>query len=218
MWLHRSYSNTIAIQKNQTRFDSAGTVVKWTLLPIIQFITPYQAMKEMYAILVKRDPKNDHKYRAPFLIKSWWFFWWTAFFLWLVSDKLGKGLVVFTRGGYINNGWLDFVGDLCDVVMILLTYRIISQIGANQVQNHTPAMPTVNPEYHPVIPNPTPEAPYLPYQPYNPESSSATAPRDTPIYPNSSSPLPPPPKNVQPQPAKPAEKKDDLEDTSRFTW
>ncbi|WP_044640446.1 DUF4328 domain-containing protein [Risungbinella massiliensis] len=217
MWMSRSYSNTIAVKQKETKYSPSRVIVSH-FVPILQFFTPYIAMKEMYAILVKREPKSDHKYRAPFLIKSWWFFWWTAIFLWIVSDKFGKGLIVFTRGGYINNGWLDLMGDLCDLVMIILTYRIISKIGAEQSQDRSPAMSNVNLESQPSTPNSSPEVPYVPYQPYSPETSTPAVTKETFSQPNTSSPPPPPLNNTQPQPAKPAEKKDDLDDTSRFTW
>lgn len=209
LWVIRTYQITLALGK-KTHYRNAKEVAVVHLIPFLNFYGLYLVMKELYNIYVKDQYNESLQYKGTTLLRCWWIFWSASFFLWLVSDKFQKGVTVLSRGGYINNGWLDFWADLCDILVCFLLFRIVSQIGAKLDQITTKSEIPVPHSQPPVPSNPSAPVPPVsmekhPTPPPVPSQPSVTPP-----------PVPPQPSVTPPKTSEP--KKQDLDDTSKFTW
>ncbi|MFX0140739.1 MAG: DUF4328 domain-containing protein [Candidatus Hodarchaeota archaeon] len=136
IWFYRSHRNLKAIGARYLKYRS-GWAVGGFFVPILNFVRPYQVMKEVW---IKSDPSTNYenkydsprKKRAKSTLFGWW---WFLFILSNVVVNIALRLTLFEEQ-FIESTWALIFGEIIDIVGLLVTIKLVNEIVRRQEKKH----------------------------------------------------------------------------------
>lgn len=132
MWFFRCYKNLPALDGRSPRFSPAWAVICW-FVPFINFIKPYQAMRDLWN---ESDPDNlpdDELFRveaptSPVVIR-----WWGTFvFAWIVSWVIGTARMGNTKDLLTIIAALTLVNSVVWAIATVFVFPVVRGVTTRQ--------------------------------------------------------------------------------------
>lgn len=151
-WIYRLSKNLHVLSVAPFKYSEAWSVISY-FIPLINLVSPFLAMKELWTRAFKDEPES----RSREILGGWWFLWLAANFSGRTSFKMSTNAetVMDYQAAMGVTAFAEFIGILLSLIAMVLVY----QISSAYYRNYDEEAANTEPD--------NPEVPDVPEEPVN---------------------------------------------------